>query len=116
MQIAFESPPLPHVNFDPSFHDSVHNLAPRKPIFDSYNTLNQVLTSESKAILLSTILQLAIVVLLAPIVTDMVLEISKYPNYLYSTPTDRPWNGWIWVYGFDIQYLKGVKKNRKVYR
>lgn len=108
LQISFEFSALSLVDFNVGFHDSVRDMASRGAILDSHNTLNQVPTPKSRATLPSTISQLAVIIPLSPVMTIMTLDISKYPNYVYSTPTGRPKNGKIWAHGYDIQHLKGV--------
>ncbi len=44
------------------------------------------------------------------------LDFSKYPGYIYSLPTERPRNGWIWAHRHDILHITAIKKmaNRNV--
>lgn len=88
-QIPSESSRLSLIDSNLGFHDSVQDSAPKKAIFYSRNILDQVPTRESRATLPSTILQPAVVVPLAPAVTTTALDFSKYPDYVYSTPTGR---------------------------
>ena len=37
-----------------------------------------------------------------PAITD--LDFSKYPGYIYSPPTGRPRNGWIWAHGHELRW------------
>lgn len=101
------------VNSNPGFHDSVLDSASREGNLDSHITPDQVLPPECRTTPRPTIPQPPVVVHLAPAVTTTNLDFSKYPDYIYSTPTGRPRNGWIWAHGYDIQHLRGVKKNGK---
>ena len=37
------------------------------------------------------------------------LNFARFPDYSYSTPTNRPREGWIWKHGYDIQHMPEVK-------
>ena len=111
LRIPSESSLSSLVDSNLGFHDSVQDSAPREANFDSHNTQDQLFVSEDRATLPSTTPQPAVVVPLAPAVTTTSLDFSKYPDYVYSAPTGRPRNGWIWAHGYDIQHLRGVKKN-----
>ncbi len=119
-RISSESSLSSLVDSNLGFHNSVQDSALRKANLDSHNTQDQVFKPEGRATLPPTIPKPAVVVFpapavvpLAPEVTTTSLDFSKYPDYVYSAPTDRPQNGWIWAHGYDIQRLRGVKKNGK---
>ncbi len=123
LQIPSESSLSSVVDSNLGFHNSVQDSALRKANLDSHNTLDQVFIPEGRATLPPTTPQPAVVVFsapavvpLAPEVTTTSLDFSKYLDYVYSAPTGRPRNGWIWAHGYDIQHLRGVKKNGKAQR
>lgn len=88
-------------------------MASSEANLDNHNVLDQVFPPECRVTLLSIIPQPAIVTHLAPLVTTTTLNCSKYSDYVYSIPTGRPQNGWIWAHNYDIQHLRVVKKNGK---
>lgn len=88
-------------------------MASSEANLDNHNVLDQVFPPECRATLPSIIPQPTIVTHLAQLVTTTTLNCSKYSDYVYFIPTSRPQNGWIWVYNYDIQHLRVVKKMEK---
>ncbi len=106
LQIPSESSLSSLVDSNLGFHNSVQDSALREANLDSHNTQDQVFITEGKATLPSTTSQPAVVVFSAPAVVPLAQEVtatsldfSKYPDYIYSAPTGRPRNGWIWAHG-----------------
>lgn len=83
-RILFESLLLLFIYLKLGFYNSVQDSALKKVNLNSHNTQNQVFILKSKVIQLSTILQLAIVALLASAGTITSLNFSKYPDYVHS--------------------------------
>ncbi len=46
-----------------------------------------------------------------PAITN--LDFLKYLEYIYSPPTGRPKNRWIWAHGHNIQHITTIQKNGK---
>lgn len=44
------------------------------------------------------------------------LDLSKFPGWVYSEPTGRARNGWIWGHGYDIQKVGSRQSNGKMKR
>ena len=45
-----------------------------------------------------------------------ILDLARFPGYVYSEPIKRPCHGWIWIHGHDIQHLSITRNNGKAKR